>query len=137
MVRRSSWQGSRYRPSTAGTTSQVGVASMASEQGLAADDASGLIRACLEDGVLQQLARQLVPAFDDSEGPTRDLLLWTLHAALMALLECNAVRRAVRAGCSCTQGHRAAAAGPAAGACLTRPRQPQTEPAGLDPATLR
>ena len=44
--------------------------------------------------MLQQLKEQLLPAADDSDDATRELVVWAVHAMLMGFLECNVVRYA-------------------------------------------
>ena len=58
----------------------------------AADEGLAVIKEALQSGVLQQLAAGLVPALDDCDALTRELLVWALHLLLMNLLECNVVR---------------------------------------------
>ena len=46
----------------------------------------------MEGGSLQQLGAAVLPALEDCDGPTQELLVWALHLALMHFLECNVVR---------------------------------------------
>ena len=53
------------------------------------------------------MAATVVPALDDCDSLTQELLAWTLHLLLMNLLECNVVRcsfYAVKLWCNLAPG---------------------------------